>query len=74
MRSGRVVALGWNKDKNNPRNVKENFSVHAEIDVLKKTVGSGGVVYIARAGGLRSEPCLNCQKELKKRKMKWLAT
>lgn len=69
--SGNIVALATNVNKNVPRNVKSNFSVHAEVAALR-SLGSPGiktpklVLYVARVGKCGeprlSRPCNDCWK------------
>lgn len=68
VRSGSVLAVGWNRFRNDPHLVelpKEEASVHAEADVIKRAPNpAGSVLYVARitpggASGL-SRPCINC--------------
>lgn len=74
VRSGRVLAHGWNLLKNDPNNISnehlERFcSVHAEAMAIarcKKAVGA--TIYIARNKSGRerfSKPCDNCEKAIK---------
>jgi deoxycytidylate deaminase len=75
VRSGRVLALGVNKDRNDPSVVPSDtgssargtiFSYHAEADALKRVRSpQGAVVYVARlgkTGPAYSRPCDGCAK------------
>lgn len=72
VRSGSVLALGFNKMRNNPlfleeSVIKKHSGVHAEIDCLKKIAGSakGATLYVARLNNSNeirySAPCPACQ-------------
>jgi deoxycytidylate deaminase len=70
VKSGRVLAWGYNANKNRPEDwiPREAWSVHAEESCLKKLPtrdSVGGTLYVARIskqGQPRlSKPCDNCQ-------------
>lgn len=68
-KGGRVLAVGWNVDKNVPENVEMDWaacSVHAEVSALKQVSDpSGSIVYVARVtrGGRvgMAKPCKRCR-------------
>jgi deoxycytidylate deaminase len=78
VKGGRVMAVGINKDRNDPGFVASDtaegakgtiFSVHAEMMALAKVKDPrGAILYVARRSrtGLRafSRPCDNCTKAL----------
>lgn len=78
VKGGRVLAVGINKDRNDPTVVVSDtgpdargtiFSVHAEIDALKRVKDArGAVVYVARQSKTGTEafsrPCDGCVKAL----------
>lgn len=72
-KGGRVMAVGWNIDKNDPLNVDGDWSacsVHAEMAALRQVNdASGAIVYVARItpGGkiAMAKPCVRCQSELR---------
>ncbi len=74
VRGGRVLALGVNKDRNDPTVIADKagsdargtiFSVHAEVDALSRVKDArGAIVYVARQARTGREalsrPCDNC--------------
>lgn len=74
VKSGRVLAVGINRDTNHPDIVTDPLtgsSIHAEVAALKackKSDLKGATIYIARVGKMgqqaMSKPCINCQKAL----------
>lgn len=76
VKSGRVMAMGVNKFRNDPAFVPSDttrgrgtiFSVHAEVDALSRMADArGAVMYIARAGKsgpALSRPCDYCTEHL----------
>jgi deoxycytidylate deaminase len=78
VKSGRVMAVGVNKARNNPTYVASDtgpgfrgtiFSVHSEIDALSRvTDARGAILYVARVSKLGqpafSRPCIECTKSL----------
>lgn len=76
VKGGRVLSLGVNRWRNHPSvctkdTVRENCSVHAEVDALSRVTDSrGAVLYIARVGRkglpLLSKPCPRCYDRLEK--------
>lgn len=75
VRGGAVMAIGVNKNKNNPTFVGEatkNWSVHAEVAAIRACKGadlSNATIYVARINKknapLMSKPCANCEKAIK---------
>jgi deoxycytidylate deaminase len=78
VKSGRVVATGWNKDRNHPTNVspeniKTDCSFHAE-EVAIRVAGEdnvrGAVIYVARVNkngyDRDSKPCSKCASLIEK--------
>lgn len=74
VKSGRVLAVGVNRDTNHPDIVTDPLtgaSLHAEVAALKACKKSdlrGATIYVARVGKMgqqaMSKPCVNCQKAL----------
>lgn len=74
VKSGRVLAMGFNKRRNhplicNPGRHKLDSGFHAEIDAIKKVADPrGAVVFVARVNrrgqDRLSKPCPVCAKEL----------
>lgn len=77
VKGGRVMAVGVNKDRNDPGFVVSDnimgkgtvFSVHAEVAALREVKDPrGSILYVARRSrtGLRafSRPCDNCTRAL----------
>lgn len=68
VRGGRVLAVGVNRDRNNPRvlsNPKDNCSIHAEVAAIRSGGNvAGGIIYVARTNRagkpLLSRPCDSC--------------
>lgn len=68
IRGGRVLAVGVNRDRNNPRvlsDPKDNCSTHAEVAAIRAGGNIvGGVIYVARVNrsghALLSRPCDSC--------------
>jgi len=68
--NGNIVAQATNVNKNNPRNVARNFSVHAEVAALRRLGLPSDlrppkyVLYVARVNAhdepVLSRPCNNC--------------
>ncbi|QAY08850.1 deoxycytidylate deaminase [Streptomyces phage BoomerJR] len=74
VRSGRVLARGWNILKNNPENVSDEHierfcSVHAEqMAIARCKKAAGAIIYIARnkdGQGVFSKPCSACEKAIR---------
>lgn len=76
VRSGRVLATGFSRMKNDPKNITQapSFcSTHAEIDALKKCNPEGADIYVARIKNnysKNSRPCFNCLINLKEAKIR----
>jgi deoxycytidylate deaminase len=75
VKSGRVLATGWNVLKNDPNNISEEHleqfcSVHAEaMAIARATRTIGATIYIARSKNGRprfSKPCNGCQNAIDK--------
>lgn len=74
IRNGNVLAVGVNKDTNNPdimdeAHIKTHASVHAEVAALSRVSNPRGcTVYVARSlksgGPGNSKPCVRCAKYL----------
>ncbi|UMO76373.1 deoxycytidylate deaminase [Streptomyces phage Tomas] len=73
VRSGRVLATGWNLLKNDPENISaehiEQFcSVHAEaMAIARCRKAAGATIYIARnkkGQGRFSKPCSGCERAI----------
>ena len=74
VKSSRVLGMGYNKHRNDPRNVnpgrhRYDSGCHAEMDALKKVSNPrGSIVFVARVNrkgeDLLSKPCEICSKEL----------
>lgn len=73
VKSGRVLSVGINKFRNHPQQtavdrIKNDCSVHAEIDAISRCDPRGAAIFVARvnnAGIVKySRPCDQCQKEL----------
>ena len=71
VKSGRVIGMGYNKDKNHPlsvspEHIKSHCSRHAEIDAIRDAKGDvrGAVLYVARVNrqgkDRNSKPCERC--------------
>lgn len=63
-------SIGFNRVKNNPRYVEENWTIHAECDAIKKASHTAGAtcysVRIDLVGNSGyAKPCVNCFKVLK---------
>ena len=78
VRGGSVLAVGYNKQKNDPiifgdagsEEAQRNSTVHAEMDALSRvTSAKGAVVYVARINRrgepVLSRPCDNCYESLR---------
>ena len=76
VKSGRVLGLGYNKRRNDPRNLnpgrhRYDSGCHAEIDALRQVKDpKGSVVFVARINrqgeDMLSEPCSICAAELER--------
>lgn len=73
-RSGAVLSVGINRNKNNPTFVGEatkNWSVHAEVAAIKACGNANlknATLYVARinksGSPMMSKPCVKCQKAI----------
>jgi len=72
VKSGRVVGVGYNKNRNNPifcspEHIKPHASRHAETHAMREAGGnlSGAVLYVARVNNAgqdrNSKPCKLCE-------------
>jgi deoxycytidylate deaminase len=72
VKSGRVIGVGYNKNKNHPmtvspEHIKTHCSRHAEIEAIKDANFSvqGAILYVARVNrqgeDRNSKPCKYCQ-------------
>lgn len=70
VKSGRVLAVGVNKFRNHPAQtakdrIRDDCSIHAEVDALSRCEPAGASLYVARvnnSGDIRySRPCKKCQ-------------
>lgn len=71
VKSGNILAVGWNQDKNivlnvSEKHIKKYASRHAEAHALQQVANAeGAVLYVARisTGGTvsYSAPCTQCQ-------------
>lgn len=76
VKSGRVLGMGYNKQRNHPSVIMEgrhrlDCGYHAEIDALKRVPDPRGcTIFVARVNrqgeDLLSKPCDNCAKELER--------
>ena len=75
VKGGRVLATGWNKNRNHPtivspEHIKTDCSYHAEEVAIREAgeKAKGAVIYIARVNknGMRglSRPCDACYEEI----------
>jgi tRNA(Arg) A34 adenosine deaminase TadA len=81
VKSGRVVGVGYNKNRNNPlfcspEHIKPHASRHAEIHAMREAGENvaGAVLYIARVNNLgqdrNSRPCILCEAAIKQANIK----
>lgn len=81
VKSGRVIGMGYNKDKNNPlsvspEHIKSHCSRHAEIDAIRDANNDvrGAVLYVARVNRMgkdrNSKPCERCESVITEMKIK----
>ena len=81
VKSGRVLGVGYNKNKNHPmrvspEHIKTHCSRHAEIEAIKDAGFSvaGAVLYVARVNrqgqDRNSRPCKYCQVVIQSTKIK----
>lgn len=72
VKSGRVLGIGYNKDKNHPmqvspEHIKTHCSRHAEVEAIRDAgfAVSGAILYVARVNrqgrDRNSKPCIYCQ-------------
>lgn len=74
VKGGAVVSIGWNKMQNDPNNVDRNFSVHAEIDALRKAKNPrGGTIFVVRDIGTCSDPCYPCRTDMTNLGVRWVS-
>lgn len=66
--SGRLISFGYNKRRNDPAFVDVGWSVHAEVDALRRASSEaveGATMYVARVtpGGRHAlaKPCKACR-------------
>lgn len=73
VKGGRIISVGWNRMKNDPKNVTRNFSRHAEIHALAQAKNvKGATMFVVRHNGLNSYPCVNCQEAMMKVGVNWV--
>jgi dCMP deaminase len=74
VRSGRVLAVGVNRFRNHPsqietHRIKEDCSIHAEVDALNRCDPRGATLYVARINNRgehrMSRPCPLCARVIK---------
>ena len=81
VKSGRVVGVGYNKNRNNPfscspEHIKPHASRHAEIHAMKEAGDNvaGAVLYVARVNNFgqdrNSKPCILCEAAIKEANIK----
>jgi deoxycytidylate deaminase len=81
VKSGRVVGMGVNKDRNNPlfvspEHIKTHCSRHAEVAAIRNAGYNvrGATLYVARVNrqgaDRNSKPCFRCQKIILENKIK----
>lgn len=81
VKSGRVLGVGFNKDKNNPfivspEHIKTHCSRHAEIEAIKDANWNvkGAILYVARLNrqgkDRNSKPCKYCEAVIKSAQIK----
>lgn len=76
VKSGRVLGMGYNKRRNDPRNLnpgrhRYDSGCHAEMSALKNVSDPrGAIIFVARVNrsgnDLLSKPCEICASELKR--------
>jgi deoxycytidylate deaminase len=81
VKSGSVLGIGYNKDRNNPmtvspEHIKTHCSRHAEIEAIRDANWSvkGAVLYVARVNkqgqDRNSKPCKNCDRAIRQSQIK----
>lgn len=81
VKSGRVIGMGYNKDKNHPlsvspEHIKSHCSRHAEINAIRDANNDvrGAVLYVARVNrqgkDRNSQPCERCAAVIDEMKIK----
>jgi deoxycytidylate deaminase len=81
VKSGRVIGIGYNKNKNHPmavspEHIKTHCSRHAEIEAIRdaRFAVDGAILYVARINrqgkDRYSKPCKYCQAVIESSKIK----